>query len=114
MKKLLLLPIALVVLACSSDDAAEVAVNNNETYVDTNTELKSIGLSSECPRTGIVHYCVTSETYNEVEDFIIQGGQDGDFCDLVEFEDIDGVTRTGYVDGMSPNNAGGCIRQTNP
>ena len=112
MKKILLLIAGLTIVSCSSDDNNPVAVN--DTYIDMTPNIKSIALKAECNGPRIAFYCVTNETYNEVEDFAIAGSADGDLCDIVNFEDIDGVPRTGYIDAFNTNNGLGCTRQTNP
>lgn len=108
MNKLFLFILIAFVVSCSSDDDAANPVVN-ETYIDNTSTYKTISIVSDCDGPYQGSFCVTDETFNEVQQFITSSEES---CPVITFNDVDGVERSGIYRSMGSNN--GCTRQTNP
>ena len=81
MKKLILLGLC-ILLACSNDDDSSKPENSNWT----------IRIQDECPDGEQTHYCVTEETWNDIDDSLVVV----EVCNWVSFRDINGDRHSGY------------------
>lgn len=98
MKKILFLISIGFILSCSGDDDA-----NTDTEQSEPNNNWTVSITGICNTPMTAYYCVTPQVGNQTEQNWIQG----DPCSIYSFTDIDGIERSGIINGVS-HGTGGC------